>query len=310
MHDPNPWTYNTFIRQNYKGSRYQLYGPPYGKNGSTGFYDCLDFALPAWERNLLYNMALDKLYEQLRGGLDLGIDIAEAGQTRRMLMGFREAEALARIRGSSISRTVANGWLEFQYGWRPLFGSLFGAANELVNKVLNTLRKFKVHASLPFWEDVTYNSNGFTVRRKTGGYQACTIACVFEVPGFSLDRFSSLNPVSLAWEVIPYSFVVDWFLDIGSFLRSLETSLLYATRFKSGYVSEIYHVNQYCYRDGVVHKLGYDDVCDDNRAWYHGTSFQRSVLSGAPSPRTPAFHAQLGWQRWISAGALVRQLLH
>jgi hypothetical protein len=29
------------------------------------------------------------------------------------------------------------------------------------------------------------------------------------------------NPISLAWEILPYSFVLDWFLPIGDFLDGL-----------------------------------------------------------------------------------------
>jgi hypothetical protein len=31
------------------------------------------------------------------------------------------------------------------------------------------------------------------------------------------------NPVSLAWELLPFSFVVDWFLPIGPYLESLDS---------------------------------------------------------------------------------------
>jgi hypothetical protein len=30
-----------------------------------------------------------------------------------------------------------------------------------------------------------------------------------------------LNPLQIAWELVPYSFVVDWFMPVGSFLETL-----------------------------------------------------------------------------------------
>lgn len=310
MHDPNAWSYTTWIRQNWLGRRFNDYGGGWLNPDVDGVFDCLDFALPTWERSVLYNMALGRLYDELRGGLDLGVDIAEAGQTRRMFRGLREAEALARTVGSGISKTAANGWLEFQYGWRPLYQDLFGAAEELLKHVLNTLKKFRATSSLPLWGSETISNDGMTLTRHTSGKQACTIVCVFEIPGFSLDRFSSLNPVSLGWELIPYSFVVDWVLDIGSYLRSFETLLLYGARWKSGYTSEIYHVRQRLTLDGTSQKVGYTYNIRDNNAWWKGTSFSRAVLSSAPAPRIPSIHAQMGWQRWLSAGSLMRQVMH
>jgi len=309
MHDPNNWSYVTWIRKNWTGRRYSDYGGGWLNPDITGVFDCLDFALPPWEQSNLYNQALDRLYDQLRGGLDLSVDFAQTRQVRRMFRGLREAEALARTVGSGARRAVANGWLEFQYGWKPLFDDLFGAANELTNHVLNTLKKFRATSSHYMQDSETITNGGFTLTRHTSGKQACTIVCVFELPGFSLDRFTSLNPISLGWEIIPYSFVIDWVLDIGSFLRSLETSLLYGSRFKSGYISELYTVRQNLTLDGQHQNSGYVTHIDDNDAWWRQTSFSRSVLSGAPAPRIPSIHAQMGWQRWLSAGALLQQVL-
>jgi hypothetical protein len=36
-----------------------------------------------------------------------------------------------------------------------------------------------------------------------------------------LKQIGFNNPISLAWEVLPYSFVLDWFLPIGDFLDGL-----------------------------------------------------------------------------------------
>lgn len=38
----------------------------------------------------------------------------------------------------------------------------------------------------------------------------------------NLSSFGVTNPASLAWELLPFSFVVDWFLPVGDFLSSLD----------------------------------------------------------------------------------------
>lgn len=311
MHDPNPWNYTTWLRSNWHGRRHVTQVGWGLTLDQIGWFDCLSFAIPTWERDYIFNQAVSRLYDELRGGLDLGVDIAEAGQTLRMLRGLREAEALAQVVGSGLSKTAANGWLQFQYGWKPLYQDLWGAANELTNRAVNVLRRITASFSLPMWENFSETTDGVTLTRNTSGKQACKIVCVYEMPGLALDRFSSLNPVSLAWELIPYSFVVDWIYDVGSFLRSLETALLYGARFKSGYASELYYVRQHLTLDGVtsVNGSGYQYFYESNDASYKGTSFARRVLSQTPTPQTPSFHASMGWQRWLSAGALMRQLL-
>lgn len=42
-----------------------------------------------------------------------------------------------------------------------------------------------------------------------------------DLPG----RFGLLNPLSVAWELMPLSFVADWFLPIGSYLSGFDANL-------------------------------------------------------------------------------------
>jgi hypothetical protein len=139
-------------------------------------------------------------------------------------------------------------------------------------------------------------------------FAKCRIVARVTIPsGFDLSRWSSLNPVSFAWEVIPYSFVVDWFYDVSSYLRNLETCLLYNSRFISGYKSELfvhrskgvasYKGNQ----GGEVHEIA-------AVSYGRTVQFQRSVLSSYPRPHAPTFKVQLGWERLLSAAALTTQL--
>lgn len=57
-----------------------------------------------------------------------------------------------------------------------------------------------------------------------------TLTCRFKInnPDLLLPAKVGLtNPLSVAWELIPFSFVVDWFLPIGKYLDALDVPLLY-----------------------------------------------------------------------------------
>lgn len=41
-----------------------------------------------------------------------------------------------------------------------------------------------------------------------------------------LRRFGASGPVSLAWELLPYSFVIDWFVDVGEILMGIDDFLI------------------------------------------------------------------------------------
>lgn len=278
-------------------------------------------APPTWERSSVYNEALEKLNSKVRGDLDLSIALAESGTTYRMVKSlskvFDFARAVKRRFGST--KDIANGWLQWQYGWKPLVSDVFNVLDERNRLVLNNMEKFRVRRTRPIMVDqlvlknVPFLGSQAPVRVFGKGKASCEIAIAIDIPAFDLARWTSLNPVSIAWELTPYSFVFDWFLDVGSYLRNLETGLLYGSLFRWGYVSELF---VYDGTEDVDPKGTYLFVNGNNRAFakkvqakYRHRQFQRSVLTSYPLPRKPSFKADLGSYRLLSAAALLRQLL-
>ena len=241
MKNPNNWSYSVAERKALIRSKesYWINMPWNGKltSRNIGFSDLSDSDMPnsAWNRDLVYNSCLSKLNELARGNLDLSVSLAELASTKRMIAGISKTLRFAGgYRGRGGTKEIANGWLEFNLGWRPLLSDVFQSADESVRVVLNKIQKFSASVTLPIKEDYIQTSFQLPMRREGNGKQSCRITLTLDVPSFDLSRWTSLNPVSLAWELVPMSFVVDWFFDIGSYLRNLETGLLYNTRFRSG----------------------------------------------------------------------------
>jgi len=327
--DPNEFRYEVRRKDFWHGGSHlitdRLSGKPQAR--ITGVVGGAEFSVPGWDnRDAAYALALDRLNEKVRGGLDLGVDLAEAGQTRRMIKSLDRVTKFAKISRvghglADASRALANGWLEWQYGWRPLVQDVFDAADEGLNIILKRLRYIKARGTIPTEKSISYSGqldgvSSVPMTEKIKGKQSCTIGMYLEVPEKRFDpaRWSSLNPISLAWEVIPYSFVVDWFIDVGSTIRNFETALLYGTQFRSGYVSELLvhnslqeHGNFTAITGGFpfeqVHEIKYF------KAQLSFSKFERSILLSYPFPRPPHFKADLGSQRLLSAAALLRQLL-
>jgi hypothetical protein len=53
------------------------------------------------------------------------------------------------------------------------------------------------------------------------------------VATITLASLGITNPLLVAWELVPFSFVVDWFLPIGNYLESLDSLLGYETAYTS-----------------------------------------------------------------------------
>lgn len=283
----------------------------YNENGWEGpsSQPVLPISASATFDNNVYNHALSDLYDAIRGNIDLTVDLAEASQTVHMVRAVRNLTCYLR---TFHPKQWANKWLEYQYGWKPLVQDLYGAAQE-VNRVLPShLRIVKqAHHAYNLGIVISPGRIGFGREIRSEYYNnRVRFDTKWQIkPSVltTLGNFGSLNPVSMAWELLPYSFVVDWMIDIGGYLRNLETAIVYANQFKSGYVTEgVKRV----YQNTLS---GYKTNPDGSQSYYAlaGTAWdtqkKRTVLGSIPYPRVPRFEAHLGWQRIVSAASLVSQ---
>lgn len=322
-HDPNSWSYEINDDWTYYGQLIIYNGPSNYWHTWIGYFDpSWGNEIPNWDRTLMYNRALERLNSKVRGNLDLSIDLAEAGTTGRMIRGLGEVFKFAKGRRWS-TKDLANGWLQFQYGWKPLLADIFDICDEENRIIRRALTKVKASATQPFrvsrWSTTYVKSQGpAPVLVKGDGKQSCRMSLELEArDGWDPGQWSSLNPVSIGWELIPYSFVVDWFVDVGSFLRNLESALLYNTYFKSGYVSELFaydgrqtvsnNANGWMKGSGMWWETSYRAVNVNSRT--RQRRFYRTKLTSYPFPRAPTFKVDLGSQRLFSAASLLRQLL-
>lgn len=113
-------------------------------------------------------------------------------------------------------KTAQNRWLELQYGWSPLFSDLKKAMVELSAAPEAPILKF-VKSSV--FESQDGVRGGVTVVRRK---QVLKTSCYYALT--NRDRRTAAqwnlmsNPLLTAWEMVPYSFVVDWFIPIGDFI--------------------------------------------------------------------------------------------
>lgn len=323
---PNPHSYNYHRCAEWRGERTDFYPVPgmpehrYVRKGSFMSNSAHGYN-PPWERSALYNRALSDLNEKSRGSLDLSISLAEAGQTKRMIKSVGAFTDFAKYAGLggvvAGTRALANGWLQYRYGWKPLMNDVFLAADEGIRIVINKLEHFHARAKTPMKGTVNPRQTVDGVQVPTEvemkGVQSCQFNLSLRMPDGTFDptRWTSMNPISIGWELIPYSFVVDWFVDVGGYLRNIETALLYNTRFHSGSFSELYAIQ-------TEERIGLHQDKDSggvNRKWermtcYHkDVQFLRTVLTSYPLPRKPTFQVDLGAGKLITAAALLRQLL-
>lgn len=129
---------------------------------------------------------------------------------------------------NNIGRGLADEYLKVRYGLLPLMGDIGHVVNTLVNRKPKRVRKTSrgystLHGVSSSTVDTAYGTIMCRVTRTTNHtvhYRAMSldeyVVELHDQLGLSLKDLSTVG-----WELIPYSFVADWFLNVGDYLRAL-----------------------------------------------------------------------------------------
>lgn len=170
-----------------------------------------NLAVNAAQSKQLVDMVVSNL-----GKLGRGILALKHGDFATAARALGAQPRISRLKPSDISGR----WLELQYGWLPTLSDIFEAAKayeKLTSKERSTT--FRASAS----QDVDVECAG------SPSFSTCIMKVKQKVSiraelteQLSAARTLGLqDPLSLVWEILPYSFVVDWFIPIGTYLETL-----------------------------------------------------------------------------------------
>lgn len=180
----------------------------------------------------------------IEGRQSLAMIASRAGQlfqfgrrlSRLDLAGAAKALRLSAVpKGASVKKSFASNWLEFYFGWSPLIGDIGSAVNVLQSPLKNQFCKGRAKAGpdptvdLQVPQDLSRPSaqNDWTrwvsFDRLTVTKRAMSQGVNVAVSNPNLwlaNQLGFVNPATVAWELIPFSFVVDWFVNVEQFLSS------------------------------------------------------------------------------------------
>lgn len=179
--------------------------------------------------------------------VDLGTAFGERNQTARLIgdtasqlaravRNLRRGRVRDAMRDLGLSRKHGEPrgsnwpqkWLELQYGWKPLLSDIYGACDALSKRDTDDFGITAKGNAKTFLTNQFSNSNpGTSWYVSASEYELGAYVRVDAFLG-PLNKLSSLgvtNPLMVAWELVPYSFVVDWFLPIGAWISSIDATL-------------------------------------------------------------------------------------
>jgi len=214
-------------------------------NAMMGFRSSTQSAWDATVVKAQNDAAIKVLGKMADAKVNLAVAYAEATKTSNLILDTarridRAYRALRKGNFKVVARElnitpskVHKTWLEYKYGWMPLLMDVKGSAEFFAQQSLTRSPKFTCTAVT---EQVQYLA-GTDNLGKLGGAGTDWIAnyvlerkvtckikldCELSDPHYSeLQQLGLTNPALVAWELVPFSFVFDWFIQVGDYLTAL-----------------------------------------------------------------------------------------
>lgn len=199
----------------------------------------------SWGRSNAYGNTIDALHnrcyakwlDKVRSAPQVGVDIAEYRQTlslvQNILKGLKQpisnvAKAYKQYRGNpgkQLLKDMPNVWLPWHFGVEPLIKDL----HDLLERLADRGKPQRVTASVSQTLNYSYGPTLGQTTAETYKQHVRISGLVTRVQdNLALwNDIGIVNPASIAWELVPYSFVVDWFYPVGAYVSSLTDLLGY-----------------------------------------------------------------------------------
>jgi hypothetical protein len=124
-------------------------------------------------------------------------------------------------------KTFADAHLEYAFGWAPLYGDIQQSLLVLTRGLPSVLVKGRGMVRGTYhktWGDGVYHQDSATydsaheITSRVGGVNPNQT---------TLNQLGLVNPVSAFWEVVPFSFLIDYVANVGDYLDSFTDTVGY-----------------------------------------------------------------------------------
>lgn len=235
--------------------------------------------------------------------VSLGSSLAEYRESVKMFVNFANGlhDAWKVLRGRIPRRklkvcSIPASVLQYNFGVAPLAEDLYSSVEMLRTRMDRPIyrrlsagvkRTFK--GSFPYGV-YFYDATGVFSQRATVHFRV--------IPSLYLSSdFDFGNPVEWAWELIPFSFVVDWAIPIGDWLGQLDAL--------QG-ITDIHGTVTTRTEDRFKYRSNLPDYSFTERyGSYSQNTYKRDVISSIPLPSIPKWSPSLSAKRAINATALL-----
>lgn len=137
----------------------------------------------------------------------------------------------------SLTADLGSLWMMYSYGWKPFVEDIYNASQVLSAPIEPLWINCSSHEEINIFETKTViDGSVITYGNEISGKVFARVGGVVTVTNHNLHTAKNAgftNPASWLWELIPFSFVVDWFTTFGEWINSLDDEV--GLRITDGY---------------------------------------------------------------------------
>jgi len=214
---------------------------------------------------------------------------------------WRDAAYALGFRPGELDTTIADNFLAFKFGLKPI-------VNDMMNLHSSIQSSFNEQDAVMRAKGIGIGQKGSywaSSRHVTGKMEmGCQVGVSYKISDptlAGLNAMGLINPFALAWELLPMSFIVDWFLSVGDYLKGLSApmGLTYLAGYQTNFVNT----------DATVTDRSWESKYTGS--WPRHTikekGHYRSVLTGFPM-QSLSYNFGLGGGQGLVLSALAAQL--
>lgn len=136
---------------------------------------------------------------------------------------------------AAITNAIRDTWLEYQLGWAPLLSDIDSGAQALAESTtqywdptfesvravgVDESRLYQGKYSIPNAQIAYFEADMFSTSRVTVRYISCIGVGSYQLSNLKRVGFAPSDFLPTVWELIPYSFVIDYFTNIGDIIQA------------------------------------------------------------------------------------------
>lgn len=312
----------------------------FGTQDTINYYDFVNL------QNLSYDKLRENTYDSaqmlvnlLEGRQALSMIVNRAGQLVRFGNRLRKLDFVGATRelrlatvpkGVSTKKSFASNWLEYYFGWVPLIGDIHSAVDILQSplkdqfvsavKTAKSGTYYDLQQPYEMSRPTAFNDWSYIRFYERVSYPLALVRQGHQVavsnPNlFLANQLGLVNPATVIWELIPFSFVVDWFINVEQFLSS-------GTDFIGLTCNNAYHTKKltviYEYQLEVTYRWWISGTYWPNDQYWYSTQRDALVNKGTHTVRSqglanPTLSVRPlylpSWKRALTATSLLVQQL-